>query len=357
MIISEVKGKLGVKNVGAIYVWIALIVVFALIEPSVFFQYATVKQVLNEYAVTGLVALGLLLPIACGIYDLSVGAVAGLAGIAAAWSLDHLSPNPWVAVLAGLVVALAFGLVNTLIVLVMRVDSFIGTLATSSIATALVTMISGGNILTTNVSGSFQTELAIRSVAGLTLPVGLMLLGMVLLAFMTEKTSFGRRLYATGYETEVARLGGVRVDRLRMLALLGSATLAGIAGICVTASLGAGDPTVGPGYLLPAFAAVFLGATQFRSGRFNAWGTVVATLMLGTGHVGLIIVGAPSWSPAIFEGVVLIAAVALTRSQGFSPLRSIRGRFGRPAPEPSSGPVAGDDPVESATPSSPKQFV
>jgi len=276
--LKKIRGKLGVRTIGAIYVWIGLIVLFTILEPSLFFSYATVKQILNEYAVTGLIALGLLLPLSAGVYDLSVGAVAGLSSIGAAWSLGHITANPWVALLVGVVMALAFGGINIIVVIVMRVDSFIGTLATSSICTAIVVAISGGNILITNTGGAFQEDFGIKNVFGLTFPVGLMLVAMLILSFFLEKTAFGRRLYATGYETEVARLGGVSVNRLRCYALLGSAFLAGLAGVCEAASIGAGDPTVGPSFLLPAFAAAFLGATQFRGGRFNAWGAVVAVL-------------------------------------------------------------------------------
>lgn len=345
--LKNIRAKLGVRTIGAIYVWIALIVLFTILKPHEFFSYATVKQVLNEYAVTGLVALGLLLPLAAGVYDLSVGAVAGLSSITAAWWLGHVSANPWLALLAGVVAALLFGGVNIIVVIFMRVDSFIGTLATSSICTAIVVAISGGNILITNTGGAFQQDFGIKNVVGLTFPVGLLLLGMLILSFALEKTSFGRRLYATGYETEVARLGGVPVNRLRMFALLGSALFAGLAGVCEAAAIGAGDPSVGPSFLLPAFAAAFLGATQFRNGRFNAWGAVVAVLLLGTGDVGLILVGAPSWSPAIFEGIVLIVAVALTHADDLHPVRAIRDRIDRSRTRP-TGPaavVAGPPPV------------
>jgi len=94
-----------------------------------------------------------------------------------------------------------------------------------------------------------------------------------------------------------------------------SAILAGFAGIVLTSRVTSGDPTVGPAYLLPAFAAAFVGATQLRQGRFNAWGTIIAVLLLGTGTEGLADVGAPEWAPSVFAGVTLILAVGLTGYQ------------------------------------------
>ena len=336
--VKRATALLAPRNVGAVYVFILLILLFSVLSPDVFAQPATIKQVLNEYAVTGLIALGLLMPLCAGLYDLSIGAVAGLAGITSAWFLANVSANPVLAVLVGLLAGMLVGVLNIVVVLVMRVDSFIGTLATSSITTALVVALSGDNTIVENVQGTFSEWLGVKNVLGLTLPVGLMIVAMLVLGYLLEKTAFGRHTYATGYEREVARLGGIRVDRLRGITLLISSFLAGLAGICVTGSLGAGDPTVGPGYLLPAFAAAFLGATQFRHGRFNPWGTVLSVLLLGTGDIGLLVVGAPSWSPQIFNGVLLITAVALTSAQG-SPLRALRERFSRPAPPPTVAPV------------------
>ena len=100
-----------------------------------------------------------------------------------------------------------------------------------------------------------------------------------------------------------------------------SAFIAGIAGIVLASTLGSGDPTAGNPYLLSAFAAAFLGATQLRGGRFNAWGTLIAVLMIGTGIIGLGLASAPSWAPNMFTGIVLIAALAITEQER----RSMRG--------------------------------
>jgi ribose transport system permease protein len=320
---ERAKGWFSPRRIGAIYVWIAFIILFTILSPGQFPEYATVKQILNEYSVTLLVALGLLMPLAAGLYDLSVGSVMGMCGIGSAWFLAHVTPNPWLALVAGLAIGLACGLLNVLVVIVMRVDSFIGTLATSSIYTALVIAVSGSNTITQNVGGTFQVDFALKNVDGLTAPVGLMVAGVLGLAFALEKTAFGRRVYATGFDVEVARLGGVNVGRLRAVTLLVSASFAALAGVLQTAALGAGDPTVGPDYLLPAFAAAFLGATQFRAGRVNPWGTAVAGLLLGTADVGLLLAGAPQWAPSIFSGALLILAVSLTRANIRDRLRQL----------------------------------
>ena len=99
---------------------------------------------------------------------------------------------------------------------------------------------------------------------------------------------------------------------MRTLSLVISSSIAGFAGLILTANIQAADPNNGPAYLIPAFSAAFLGATQFRHGRFNPWGLIVAVLMLGTGSVGLLLAGSPTWAPQVFQGAVLIAAVGVT---------------------------------------------
>ena len=115
------------------------------------------------------------------------------------------------------------------------------------------------------------------------------------------------------------------VNRLRFLSLVVSGTLAGATGIVLASILGSGSPTAGTPYLLPAFAAVFLGATQLKNGRFNAGGTIIAVLLLGTGTTGLALAAAPQWSQAMFVGVVLIASLAGHRPPAADHRRQPRG--------------------------------
>jgi ribose transport system permease protein len=131
--------------------------------------------------------------------------------------------------------------------------------------------------------------------------------------YLLERTPLGRRVYATGGNIEAARLAGVRVAAVVICSLIACATIAAFAGMLVTANLGTGDPTIGPAYLLPAFSAAFLGSTQFRGGRFNVWGTIVAVYVLATGVKGLQLAGAPIWIPDLFNGVALLLAVGLAK--------------------------------------------
>ena len=176
--------------------------------------------------------------------------------------------------------------------------------------------------------------------SNVTVPVFVMLAIALVIWYVLGHTALGRRVYATGLSEVPAKLAGIRTDRIRFCSLILSATISGIAGILLTAIVSAGDPTVGPSYLIPAFAAAFLGATQFRDRLFNAWGTVLAVWLLGTITAGLALTNAPVWMPYIFQGVVLIVALSMGSWRGRSirlrwPLRPVPPGHEGEAPDPS----------------------
>lgn len=326
---------LSFRTIGAVYVWLLLIAVFAIWIPDLFLREETLKTVLNQYSITALAALSIVVPLTTGVFDLSIGATMGLAGILSAWLLGNTDLSPLIVVLLGVGAGALVGLFNALIVVRMKIDSFIGTLATGSILAAITLGISGDQILTERVAGGFS-DIASRDVAGIQLPVLYMIVLMIAIGFFLEQTASGRYCYATGYNPEVTRLVGVSVDRVRTLALVFSGCVAAFAGVVLTARIQAADPANGPSYMIPAFSAAFLGATQFRHGRFNPWGTIVAVLMLGTGSVGLLLAGAPTWAPQIFQGAVLIAAVGVTVIQRRPKADAETAKPAEPEPAPSA---------------------
>jgi ribose transport system permease protein len=267
------------------------------------------------------VALAVIITLASGLFDLSVGYTMGLAGTLVAWLLANTSMSAAEAIVLTMATGLAIGLVNALVVVFLRIDSIIATLGTGAIIGAITVGVSGNQIIVKNVSGSFSRDIAGLSFGNFTEPVLYMLALMLIIGLVMEQTSVGRYWYAIGFELDVARLAGIRVKLLQTAALVATALVASRAGIVLTARIGAASPDAGPSYLLPAFAAAFLGATQFRDGRFNAWGTILATILLGAGQYGILVSGAPVWASNAFYGVALIGAVAVTRLTGNSMAR------------------------------------
>jgi ribose transport system permease protein len=306
---------LAFDRIGAVYVWLGIIVVFSLWVPETFPNLATAKQILNANAITALAALSITIPLAARVFDLSFAFVMTLTGVVVAHLIakDGVPVVPAIAIALG--VGIGIGVINAVVVVVMRIDSFIATLATGSLIAALITMVTNEVPITDAKLGDAFAKIGQTSAGGITLGVFYCALVAVAIWYLLEHTATGRRLYATGFNPDAARLAGVRVDPLRFLSLVVSGGLAGATGIILASTLGSGSPTAGTPYLLPAFAAAFLGATQLKHGRFNAGGTLIAVLLLGTGVTGLALANAPQWAGDMFVGVVLIASLALTGLQ------------------------------------------
>jgi ribose transport system permease protein len=340
-----------VRTIGAVYVWVLIVILFSIISPSDFPTTTTAKSILDQYAITGIVALSLVVPLSAGVYDLSIGATLALSGVLVAYLLQHTGLSPVVVGVAVIGVCVVIGAVNAFVITVLRVNSFIATLGTGAIMTAITSALSGDQTLTGRIGGSY-TKLATTNWNGIQIAVLYMLIIMVALGYWLERTESGRQIYAVGFDRETARLTGAPVNRLVGVSLVVSACISGFAGMVLAAQVSAGAPDIGSSYLIPAFSCAFLGATQLRNGRFNPWGTVIGVLLLGTGNVALLTSGGPTWTPNLFEGCVLIAAVSLTSLNHEALLGRVRGWRAnplreRPTPRTISGDIAGHGNPES----------
>lgn len=312
--LRRLSRALSFRNISAIYVFAGIFVVFSIWVPETFLAADTWRALIDSQAVTAILAVGLVIALSAGAFDLALGTELGLGSILVAWLLVELGVPIVPAIALTLLAGAAIGLLNGLLIVRARIDSFIATLGMSSILLALIAWISDGQQIL-GLGESFQ-EIGTAELLGITLPVYLMLLVAMFVWYALERTPLGRRLYATGGNIEAARLAGVPVSAVLVGALVACGTIAAFAGLLVSANLGTGDPTIGPAYLLPAFSAAFLGSTQFRGGRFNVWGTVLAVYVLATGVKGLQLAGAPVWIPDLFNGAALLLAVGMARYQG-----------------------------------------
>lgn len=299
-------------KIGAVYVWIVIIIVFSVWTPDTFATIQTVKTILNQNAVTGIMALSLIVPLSARVFDLSIGYILGISAVLLAWLLVETSIPLGFAIVITLVAGVFVGVVNGIIVVPAKIDSFIGTLASGALLSAVIILITNDQpIASLRLDGPIS-KLASTSIAGISLPVFITLAIAFVLWWLMEHTVTGRRLYATGFNEEAARLTGVPTRKLRFCALIVSAVTCTVAGIVLLSQIQSASPELGPPYLLDAYAAAFLGATQLRPGRFNVWGTVIGVLLVATGQTGLSQVGAPVWASSMFTGIVLLLALGIT---------------------------------------------
>jgi len=287
------------------------IVVFSLLLPKTFFSKGNFLTIVSSQAVLMLLALGLTLPLAAGEFDLSIGSLLGFAAVLAAYFSGQWQWPLIVMILATLAVGAVVGIVNGLFVVTFGVNAFIATLGTSTVLIGLTLAVSGGQIL--NGVDQRLADFTQYQIFQIPTPVYLGILLALALWYLFEHTPLGRYLFFVGEGREAARLIGLRVDRIRFGAFIASGLISALAGILTAGQLGAADPSIGPSFLLPAYAAAFLGATTIKPGRFNAWGTVVALYLLVTGVTGLELWGAQSWVQEVFNGGALVIAVTFAR--------------------------------------------
>jgi ribose transport system permease protein len=304
------KFSTGFDRFSGLYLWALFIIVFGLWVPNQFLTDSTLHSVAAQQAVTGMIGLAVLIPLAAGLYDLSVGATANVSGIL---TIVLMNNSHWAvvpAIIAGILIAVAIGCVNSFIVVKLGVNSFIATLGMGSVLAAMEVIISSNSQPIPPASTAWN-NFTQTTVGGFQIVVLYLVILAFILWWLTAHTPVGRYLYAIGGNTEAARLSGVRIERYTTLALVTSATIAGLAGIMFS-SLNGPSLDFGGTLLLPAFAAAFLGSTQLIPGRFNVWGTLLAIYVLATGVQGLQLVSGASWLNDMFNGVALIVAVALS---------------------------------------------
>jgi ribose transport system permease protein len=328
--------KFKLSAYGAVIVWLGVIALFSLLEPGTFATSQNARIILSNEAISAIVALGLVLPLAADQFDLSIAAVMGFAVVALGALTTKAGWGPLEASVAVIVMGALIGAVNGLLVVKLQVSSFIATLGMSSVLAAGIYKVSNGQDFVEGIPQGLikagQTELL-----GIPLPVYYMIVIAAVLYFVLEHTPLGRGLYATGFNADAARLAGIKTNRLSFLSLVGSATLAALAGVLLVARIGTAPYDAGAPYLLPAFAAALLGSTQFRPGRFNVLGTLAAIYLLATGVKGLeLLYPNNPWIDDLFQGIALILAVSLSV---LAPTAARRKRAKRAATEQGAAPA------------------
>jgi ribose transport system permease protein len=296
---------------GTILSLVVLLIVFSLARSDVFPTPDNLLNILNQSAILGTMAFGLTVCLVMGLFDLSIAAMATLGGYVATLLLvtypDTISVP--VAVAASLIVAAAIGVLNGLIVSYLGISAFIATLATGSIITGAVLGVSDSKTLITGIPDAFMA-IGQGAIFGVANPILIMAAVGILLWLLLEHTQIGRHLYAIGGSAEASRLSGIAVKRYAPFALAICAACAGLGGLIAAAVLGAGRPQgVGDSYLLNAFAAVFIGASSLRPGKFHILGTLIGVLLIGVINNGLSVLGVPTYWQYIVQGVLLVIAL------------------------------------------------
>ena len=318
------------KNVGSIlgeygaFIALArLVVVLSVIEPS-FRAPSNLMNLLRQASFNGLIAFGMTLVILSDGIDLSVGSVFALSAIICAELLVSGMPAV-LAVLIALVVGTALGAISGLLVTKGRLQPFIATLITMTAYRGVAKIITDGKpisqLANSASSGEFffkamgKGSVLIAETIKIPIPAIILVLAFLIVYFVLNKTTFGRRIYATGSNAKCANLVGVNTARIKIACYSISGFLSALAGLLMISRLDSAQPTLGSGYELDAIAAVALGGTSMSGGRGKITGTIAGVLIIAVLNNGLNIMNVSSYYQEVIKAVVILVAVLSDRKR------------------------------------------
>jgi ribose transport system permease protein len=303
--------------------WIGVLTSLILISVAISFltpYFLTLNNILGTVALyfswicitgfgAGLVMIG-------GGLDLSVGSVMALAGMICALVLNA-GYGLWLALFGGLLIGVAVGLANGLMVTLVGLSPFITTLATLSMVRGLTYGIVQGELITPPDSPAVRLFSALGNGKLWLIPVPVILMVVIALALMValNATPFGRRIYAIGGNEAAARLLGLKVDRIKIILYMLSGALAAVGGMLLTAKAGTALPDAALGYELDVIAAIIIGGVSLSGGSGTIPGILIGAALLGVINNGIVLTGLAGYWQQFITGLVIAAAATLDRAR------------------------------------------
>ncbi len=311
------------KNMMAI-ILILMVIILSLFAPG-FFSVNNWLSILRSMAIIGVAAFGMTMVIIGGEIDLSVGSTIGLSAVVTALvaRLTQGSIGPdWAIILgmiAAIVLAALFGLMNGLIRVKFNIPSFIITLAMLNVLYGLAAILSNGFPITVsaqwfNIIGAGRI-LRFGNFTGLPVASVWLLLAFIMVYIVMNKMRFGREVYAVGGNQESARLSGINVKRTKIIIMMVSQISAACAGIIMASQVLSGSPQFGKGYETNVISAVIIGGASLNGGMGKTTNTFLGIVFLGVILNGMTLLGVDDYVKYVVRGVLILAAVILNTVQ------------------------------------------
>lgn len=305
------NAKAGMKKVlkqyGITLVLIALCVLFTILNP-VFFTLRNIMNVMRQMSMIGIASVGGMFVIIQGGIDLSEGAVVSFVNVVCAYLMIYAGVPPLLAILVSLTVSAAIGYLNGVLVTMAKMPPLIVTLAVQGILYGVSYILTSSHSIA-GFPDSFRF-IGQGYIGFLPVPVVLMVLVLILGWFILNKTYFGRYIYAIGGNDDVARLSGIRVDRIRRVVYTLGGFFAGISGIIFLSRLMSGQANTGAGFEMDVLTALVLGGVSINGGSGKIFNAIMGVAIIGVLNNGLVLINVNQHVQEVIKGVVLVAAVA-----------------------------------------------
>ncbi len=292
---------------------IVLFIVFSITAKNFFTLRSVLSLALQTSAVT-IMGIGVTFAIITGGIDLSIGSVIALSGTIAVMVAIAGVPI-WLSMIIGLLVGVVCGLLNGLMVTRLKLPPFIATLGMMMVARGVALTITNANAWPApDGFGDLGNNTIFRTgpkFPGISYPVLIMIAVAIIFSFILSKTRIGRYIYAVGSNEEAARLSGIKVSQVKIIAYIISGLLAALVGIILASRMVTSQPNSAVGYELNAIAAAVIGGTSLMGGVGTVLGTVIGSFIIGILTVGLTMAGANYFMQQIVVGLVVIGAVTI----------------------------------------------
>lgn len=298
------------REYGVLIIIVLLMIGLSLLSPS-FFTARNLLNILNQSAPLALIAAALTLVIISGGFDLSTGAIFGVASVCTAWLAVNVDPT--LAMLAGPLIGVVLGVINGLIITGFNVHSFLATLATSMVYRGIAVLVTGGALIPVRMEEF--AWIGRGRIGMVNIAVIILALFAIAMMILLNRTTFGRRVIAVGGNEEAAILSGVRTKLVKIAAFGLTGFAAGLAGIIAVSRISMGQPQAGAGMELEAIAAVILGGTSIYGGSGAVWRSIAGVLLLALIGNGFNILNVNPFFKDLTTGVIIVVAVALSAAK------------------------------------------
>jgi ribose transport system permease protein len=291
----------------AIIVSFLILFIVLSLATHVFFSTRNIRNILDQTAQVGIIACGMTVVIIAGGFDLSVGATFAITGVTAAVVANQVGSV--YGYLAGVILGLVIGMINGVVVSKLRINSFIATMASTLIIRGIGNLFVSGQLI--SVKALNFNFLGRGEFLGARISIFLFIIVIAMIWFLLKQTTIGRHIFAVGGNADASLLSGVKVDNIRIIAFGINGLCAGIAGVLAASRISTGLMEVGSGLELEAIAAVVIGGTSVMGGEGAIWRSVLGILLLHVILNGFNILTIPPFYQQIFEGLIIIIAVAI----------------------------------------------
>jgi len=284
-----------------------VIVIASFVFPNSFPSFTNFSGIMRNLALDAIMCCGMMVLMVSGVFDLSVGSIFSLVGVATAALMKSFGWPVWMAVMAGMLLAVVCGLVNGFVTAKIKVNALITTLGTQQIFRGIAIWVGGTNIPALPEAFNNISQSKILGIQGF---VWIMAVVVIISAILLSRTRFFRQFYYIGGNQKAAKLSGINVDRMQIFGFAFMGLMAGLAGMLFASRLGAAVAIAGDGKELGIITATILGGASLYGGKGNVWGALIGVIFIGIVNNLMILATVDSFWQSIVIGTILILAVA-----------------------------------------------